>query len=262
LIYTQEGGPLGCSEEDWKSSIARQMIGVAVRDQRMWAPLTMTDPYRGLSTTETRGYTLVKREKATKKLIRTFTRNAGEQNKRRAAAMQDKTFDVVFEFYPHINRAVTARKTALAGRQAWHDVYEAIAEFVQEKHSAFTSGKTSVKDQKLRTRKDVADHKAKLLKAVTDSYKGTKSNLVRATHFVIILYDKRQPSFRPIYHRHYGNMQQGIHQAARDISNWLPTQRHLDFEFLVVSRYGGPHYCSKGDDMTDKDCARMYGYAL
>lgn len=46
LIYTQEGGPLGCSEEDWKSPIARRLIGFSVKDQRIWAPLTMTDPFK------------------------------------------------------------------------------------------------------------------------------------------------------------------------------------------------------------------------
>jgi hypothetical protein len=64
----------------------------------MWAPESMTDPFRNLATTETRGYALVKREKSTNKLIRSFTRNAGEQNKRRATAAKDKDFDVVFEF--------------------------------------------------------------------------------------------------------------------------------------------------------------------
>jgi len=187
------------------------MLGFAVKDQRIWAPLTMTDPFKNFPLTETRGYALVKREKESKKLLRSFTRNAGEQNKRRAAMTKDKQFDVAFEFQPHINRAVTVRKTALAGRQAWHDTYEAIAEFIQDKHSALTSGKTSVKDQKLRTKKDVEAHKAKLLKDVTDSYKGTNSNLVKATHFIIIIYDKRSAQFRPIYHRHYANLKQGVH---------------------------------------------------
>lgn len=175
---------------------------------------------------------------------------------------KDKLFDLAFEFAPHINRAVTVRKTALVGRQAYMDTYEAIAEFIQEKHSLFTAGKTSVKDQKLRTAKEVAAHKAKLFKDVNDSYKGSGSNLVKASHFIIITYDKRSAVFRPIYHRHYGNLKSGVHQAARDISAWLPIQRHTDFEWLVVSRFGGPHYCSKGEDMTDKDCARMLGYAI
>jgi len=261
----REGGPIWCSEGKLTEKACRRMMGYAIRDQRLYLPREVTNPYASNSKSSKRGYMVVSKEKEGGKVEKKFTREAGKSNQQRTEVIKDKKYSLGFRWWPHINWAIDSFKSEFRGRETNHDTYEFIAEWFQTNYKIFNEGHVTEKELNCVTQNDWNKKHDALRNKLRKVYNGDGSNLVRNELWSLTWYDKSFPRMWIGQHFWRNNMRYAIHTMANTAANYLKSQRHRTenpFEFMFSSRNGGIHYCSASDDLTNKDCQRMMGWAM
>lgn len=262
------GGPMWCSEGKFSEKLCKMMMGYALRDQRLYLPIELTNPYTNNAKSSKRGYTVVAREKESGKIEKRFTRESGKSNNHRNEIIRDKKYSMGFRFWPNQNWAIDTFKTELKGRESRYDTYELIAEFVMNNVKKWTENAVSEKELNVISEnewtKQYNDMRTKLRKI----YNGDGSNLFRNELWSNVIYDKGYPRIWINQHFWRNNMRSALHTLADNAANYIRNRRERlekPFVFMFTSRNGGVHYCSAaadGMDLTNKDCQRMMGWAM
>lgn len=210
LIYIPDSGVLHCSEEDIKSPTCRRMIGAALLDRTLYAPLKAVDPQIATSSVDFRYRAILATAKGEISIFN-LTKNRGESHtqylnyfknekdpeKRFVTGIMGSTRENNY-WYPvskyHYRYNLKNGAELLNGAHndlADLDVRQLLAEVMQEKFSAFTAGAKDEKEAKLQTMKQLRDKQEAAFKKFKSIWKGTGDQLHKAVWMFIIKKDRR-----------------------------------------------------------------------
>lgn len=177
--------------------------------------------------------------------------------------MANKKYETAFRFYPLMNQAVSNMKTKNRGRTTQWDTMELISEYTQEKHGANLKPSTNEAEMGLEMQADNIK-KAETVRTMVKKMYKHNSNYIKNQYFTVVQYDKNKEYFRVIGHWAHSNMRHLMNLAGNNLNSYMRQHKSMpsNIEYMLMSREGGPMWCSASQDLTNNDCRRMLGFAI